>query len=181
VNATDRALARIQQAMKEHRISQRALAERLDCSQGRVAKILKGRIRLTVDDLETIAALVQLPLVETIRNRGVEFFAELTPSELKMLEAVRESPPLQRALSDLLDASRIAARLSDKRQLKRMSTSGKTPSFPRGFPDGGAGHISPSALADLRRLATDLSIQLAAFATGGSQSPAIRTVKDDKP
>jgi transcriptional regulator with XRE-family HTH domain len=182
VGVTSRALARIRDAMKEHGVSQRALAERLGCSQGRVAKILKGRIRLTVEDLEQVAKAVGLPLVETIRNRGVEFFAELTPSELKVIEAMRQSPQLQRALSELLSAAIISAKLSDKRLLKRPQASGKNPLLVRESPDGHSVPFGgdPRSLDDLRDFAGKLSLLLGVFASGGNEPPALSAPHSEK-
>jgi transcriptional regulator with XRE-family HTH domain len=194
VGATSRALARIRDAMKAQGVSQRALAERLNCSQGRVAKILKGRIRLTVEDLEEVAAAVGLQLVETIRNRGVEFFAELTPTELRVIELMREHPHIQRAFADLLDAAvtsarvsvtRATRRLSDKSVLNTTTASGKTlESSSKGLPDGlGVPDAigDSSALEHIREYAGKLSLLLGVFASGGSERDAAPTASREKP
>jgi transcriptional regulator with XRE-family HTH domain len=196
VGATSRALARIRDAMKAQGVSQRALAERLNCSQGRVAKILKGRIRLTVEDLEEVAAAVGLQLVETIRNRGVEFFAELTPTELRVIELMREHPHIQRAFADLLDAAVTSARVSSKRGtlsrrvsdksvLNPKSASGKTlESSSKGLPDGlGVPDAigDSSALEHIREYAGKLSLLLGVFASGGSERDAAPTASREKP
>lgn len=88
--ASDRALQRIREEMTERKISQRDLASTLKCSQGRVAKILNGNVNLRVNDLETLAHAVGIRLSEAVRDRGVEFYAEMTPSEVRLLDKIRQ-------------------------------------------------------------------------------------------
>jgi len=95
----ERAVLRIREEMTERKISQRDLAERLRCSQGRVAKLLNGGVRLRLNDVGVLADAVGITVVEALRDRGLEFYAELTPSEVRILERLRRRPTaLQGAL-----------------------------------------------------------------------------------
>lgn len=97
-----KALMRIREEMTERKISQRDLAEALNCSQGRVAKIMGGGVNLRFNDLAILAAAVKLPLVETVRDRGLEFYAEMTPSEVRLLERIRQRPEVLEGLMQIL-------------------------------------------------------------------------------
>ena len=97
-----RALARIRDEMAERRISQRDLADRLQCSQGRIAKMLNGHVNLRLMDLELLARAVGIAVTETVRDRGLEFYAEMTPTELRMLERLRQRPQAMEAIRTLL-------------------------------------------------------------------------------
>lgn len=99
MTVAERAVLRIREEMTERKISQRALADRLKCSQGRVAKMLNGGVNLRLDDVGVLAEAVGITIVEAIRDRGLEFYAELTPSEVRILERLRRRPnALQGAL-----------------------------------------------------------------------------------
>lgn len=98
-----RAMLRIREEMTERGITQRDLAETLHCSQGKVAKLLNGGVRLRLDELDVLARAVGLTLVEVVRDRGLEFFAEMTPTELRVLERLRRRPQALDGLMLLLD------------------------------------------------------------------------------
>lgn len=88
----ERALLRIREEMTERHIVQRDLAKDLKCSQGRVAKLLNGGVNLRVNDLKILADAVGITPVECLRDRGLEFYAELTPSEVRFLERCKRRP-----------------------------------------------------------------------------------------
>lgn len=105
----ERAIRRIRDEMSTRKLSQRDLAERLGCSQGRVAKILNGRVELRVNDLEELAKFVALPVTEVIRDRGLEFYAELSPTEVRMIERLRARPHLLQGVLLILEISGVLA------------------------------------------------------------------------
>lgn len=78
--------------MERQKLVQREVADILEWSQSRLAKILTGRISLTVDDLEALCFAVGLSMVEVLRDRGMEFMAEMTPTELRIVNRIRELP-----------------------------------------------------------------------------------------
>lgn len=98
-----RALIRIREEMHERHITQDDLARVLQCSQSRVGKLLNGGLNLRVNDLDMLARAVGIGLVETVRDRGMEFHAEMTPTELRILERIRQRPEVMNALLILLD------------------------------------------------------------------------------
>lgn len=82
--------------MAKKNLSQRDLAGILDWSQSRVSKNLNARIELGLDDLYALCFAVGITLVEAVRDHGVEFCADMTPTELRVLERYRELTPQQR-------------------------------------------------------------------------------------
>jgi transcriptional regulator with XRE-family HTH domain len=93
---SQRVRQRIREEMTKQRLSQRDVSGLLKWSQSRVAKLLTGRVELGVDDLGALAFAVGISPTEAVRDRGLEFCAELTPTELRMLEHLRLLPPEQR-------------------------------------------------------------------------------------
>jgi transcriptional regulator with XRE-family HTH domain len=75
---------RLREVMDEQGMSQRDLSRMLGCSQGRVAKLLSGATELRLDDLETICVALDIRPVEAVRDLGLEFFAELTPTQVRL-------------------------------------------------------------------------------------------------
>jgi transcriptional regulator with XRE-family HTH domain len=104
-----RALRRIRDELDARGISQRDLALLLTnateehWSQPRIGKVLTGKVELKLDDAAAIARVIKLALTEILRDRGLEFYAELTPTELRILERIRQRPHVLSALLILLD------------------------------------------------------------------------------
>lgn len=119
MTAAETALLRIREEMHERKVTQRDLAEAFDCSQGRIAKILNGGVNLRVSDVELLAKVVKLDLVEVMRDRGAEFVADLTPTELKMLTAYRRKHHLQNAIQVILGIAQPHEAKSDTPVSKR--------------------------------------------------------------
>lgn len=92
-DASSRALARIKDEMRARDISQDDLADHLGVTQPTVQRILAGKIQLLVDDLAALANRVGVPLSEVLRERGAEYYAELKPSELRVLQAYQQKAP----------------------------------------------------------------------------------------
>lgn len=87
---------RIRDEMDRQKLSQRDVADLLSWSQSRVGKLLTGRVELGVDDLNSLAFAVGLTLTEVVRDRGMEFCAELTPTELRFLQMWKKSSQADR-------------------------------------------------------------------------------------
>lgn len=93
--------------MTEKHLTQRDVAGLTGWSQSRVAKVLNGRTAVDVDELGEFCAAVELSPVETIRDPGLEFVADLTPYELRMLERFRAiDPKLQEAVATILNVKK---------------------------------------------------------------------------
>jgi transcriptional regulator with XRE-family HTH domain len=95
--------------MSRKRLSQRDVASLLGgWSQSRVAKLLTGRVEMTVDDLGDLCFVIGISPVEAIRDHGLEFLAEMTPTELRFLERPRQLPQSKvDALIQLTDVERM--------------------------------------------------------------------------
>lgn len=101
---SDRLRARLRDALADRKLSQRAVADRLtkftgtEWNQVKVGRVLNGGVELKVDDVALLAGLAGLSLVELFREPGREFVADLTPSELRLLDAVRARPEVGPAI-----------------------------------------------------------------------------------
>ena len=92
-SASIRARARIRAEMETRHLSQRDVAGILGWTQSRVSKNLNARVELGLDDLESLCFAVGITLTEAVRDHGLEFCAEMTPSELRILERIRQLKP----------------------------------------------------------------------------------------
>jgi transcriptional regulator with XRE-family HTH domain len=101
--------------MTRRNLSQRDVSDLLGgvsggWSQSRVAKILTGRVELGVDEAAALAFALDLSLVEVVRDPGLEFCAEMQPSELRLLDKIRQLPPATwEALMTLLQIQQRSA------------------------------------------------------------------------
>lgn len=108
---SDRVRARLREELRARDISQRELADTLSkqtgefWTQSKVAKVLGGHVELKVDDADAIAKVAGIFLTEAVRDRGLEFYAEMTPSELRVLERMRQRPHLMHGIMILLEIS----------------------------------------------------------------------------
>ncbi len=101
---SDQARLRVREEMERQKMSQREMSDLLKWSQSRVAKILTGRVELSLDDLEALCFAVGLSVVEAVRDHGMEFCADMTPTELRILERMRQLPqPITDSLLQLLN------------------------------------------------------------------------------
>lgn len=73
-------------------LSERDLAGFTKWTQSRVAQKLSGRTPITLDELETLCFALGIQPTEAVRDRGLEFVAEMTPTELRLLELIRRLP-----------------------------------------------------------------------------------------
>ncbi len=80
---------RLREEMTKRDMSQRDVAGILSWSQSKVAHILNGRVEMSVDDLEAFCFGVGISITEAVRDRGLEFCAEMTPTEMRLLELWR--------------------------------------------------------------------------------------------
>lgn len=87
---------KLREEMARLEMSQRDVAELLGWSQSRVAHLLNGRVEMSVDDLAEFAFILSVRPTEIIRDHGLEFCAEMTPSEMRFLERLRQLPQVQK-------------------------------------------------------------------------------------
>lgn len=99
---------RLRDLLYERRLSHAQMCRRLTQQTGeewrvqRFGKLMNGIIHLRVEDLAVIAEVAGLSLVEIVREPGKEFVADLTPSELRVLNLMRDHPHLVPHLTALL-------------------------------------------------------------------------------
>lgn len=108
---------RIREEMAHRKMSQNAMASAIGWSKSQVAHCLTGRVEMTVDDMAELAFGLGLQLTEIVRDRGLEFCAEMTPTELRILERIRQlkRPDLD-AFIQLLDM-KATTRLQERRAM----------------------------------------------------------------
>lgn len=87
---------RLREEMAKLDMSQRDVAGILSWSQSRVAHLLTGRVEMSVDDLAEFSSAVGLAATEVVRDHGLEFCAEMTPTELRFLERLRQLDQMTR-------------------------------------------------------------------------------------
>lgn len=97
--------------MERRKLTQTDVATFAGWSQSKTSKVLHGKIDISLTDVEVLANAVSLSLVEVVRDHGMEFCAEMTPSELTALKNLRDCPPRKReAFLTLLEATAAEAR-----------------------------------------------------------------------
>ena len=110
------------------KLSERDLAGIMAWSQSKVAQKLNGRTPITLDELEAFCFALSILPSEAVRDRGMEFSAEMTPSELRLLEHFRhESEAMREAVATILRVrlksgakpDRYAGPLLPEKKLKR--------------------------------------------------------------
>jgi transcriptional regulator with XRE-family HTH domain len=92
--------------MQRLTLNQADLAGLIGWTQSKVSKVLNGDTVLTVDDLEALCFGVSLRISEAVRDHGLEFSAEMTPQEFRVLEELRRR---HGTLDGLMQLLRIAA------------------------------------------------------------------------
>lgn len=108
MTVAQRVRARLRDELSHRHISQRMAAEKLTSltgelwTQSKVHKILTGQVNLLVDDMDALARILGMSLVDLVREPGRELVADLTPSELKLLESARDSPRTMQLIADLI-------------------------------------------------------------------------------
>lgn len=86
---------RVREELDRRKIVQSDIAGQLEWSQAKVAQKLNGRTPWTLEELEGLCFIAGLSPVEAIRDRGLEFCAEMTPTEFRLFERVRQMTPEQ--------------------------------------------------------------------------------------
>ncbi len=108
MSAADPVRLRLRQLLADKGISQPKLCTLLSTATGRpwlvqrMGKILNGHIELRVEDLVLICQVAGLSLVEVVRDPSREFVADLTPSEVRLINAMRDYPSISQPLIDIV-------------------------------------------------------------------------------
>lgn len=89
---SERVRLRLRDEMSRKNLSQRDLAGMLNTNQSRISKLLSGQIALDVDALEELCVVLGIAPTEAVRDHGLEFCAEMTPTELRLFQEMRKEP-----------------------------------------------------------------------------------------
>lgn len=99
---SERALRRIREEMRAKRISQPDLASMMGTHQSWISKLMTGFADLKLDTLAEICLHLGLPVSEVIRDQGMEWYAEMTPTEKRVFDAYRALTPDEKDLFERL-------------------------------------------------------------------------------
>jgi transcriptional regulator with XRE-family HTH domain len=116
------ALLRIKEEMFRKGLNQRDLADQLEWSQSKLGKILNGKTNLTVNDLAEICYMVGLRPTEAVRDHGFEFVADMTASELRLHQRLKQHPNAGDLIMALLDNRPRPASHAPRRHEKKEGT-----------------------------------------------------------
>lgn len=86
---TQRVLTRFREEMTRLELTQTDVSTFSGLSQSKISKIMHGVLELGLEDAGKLCAAVGLSLTEAVRDRGMEFCAEMTPTEMRFLELLR--------------------------------------------------------------------------------------------
>lgn len=86
----DRVRDRLKEEAQKRKLSQRDLAGFLQWTLSKVSKKLNGYTMIDLNELEALCFAVGITPTEAVRDRGLEFCAEMTPTELRVLEQIRK-------------------------------------------------------------------------------------------
>lgn len=94
----DRVRARLKEEIKRKHLSQRKVAHILNDPelQPQISRLLSGKQVIRLADLERLCFAVGIAPTEAVRDHGLEFCAEMSPTELRFLEALRALDPIDR-------------------------------------------------------------------------------------
>src|SRR6185369_12540323 len=76
-------------------VTQPDIAGQLQWSQSKVAQKLTGRTPWTLQELESLCFVAGLSPIEAIRDQGLEFCTDMTPTEFRLFERLRQLTPSQ--------------------------------------------------------------------------------------
>lgn len=91
----DRARQRIREEAERRKLSHRNMAGFLGWGFNKVMQKLTGRTPMTLNEYAAMCFAVGLQPTEGVRDRGLEFLAEMTPKELRLLELARALSPTE--------------------------------------------------------------------------------------
>jgi transcriptional regulator with XRE-family HTH domain len=90
--------------MKRQDLTQLEVAQLIEWTQSKVAQKLTGRTPITLEELSALCFALGIQPTEAVRDRGLEFCAELVPHELRLLENFRRvEPRIRESIAQLLD------------------------------------------------------------------------------
>jgi transcriptional regulator with XRE-family HTH domain len=98
-----RVIERLREEAQHKGVTTREIAEHLNWSQSRVAKLLAGRVEMTLDKLEALCGAIGLRPTEAVRDKGMEFAAEMSPTEFRIVQRMQQEPHFRDLFLLILD------------------------------------------------------------------------------
>lgn len=92
IGLNERARQRIREEAAKRRLSHRTMAGFLSWGFNKVTQKMTGRTPMTLNEFDALCFAVGLQPTEAVRDRGLEFCAEMTPTELRLIEHYRQLP-----------------------------------------------------------------------------------------
>lgn len=108
ITPADRIRLRFRELLHQRGISQQKLCDTLTAQTGepwfiqRMSKLLNGKNELKVGDLIVMCRAAEISLIELFREPGRELIADLTPTELRLIHALRDYPAIMQPLVDVV-------------------------------------------------------------------------------
>lgn len=93
----DRVRERLRVEKDRQGLTEKDIADFVSWGQSKVAQKLRGRTPITMNELEALCFALSLQPTEVVRDPGLEFVADMTPTELRLFERIRKLTPDQRA------------------------------------------------------------------------------------
>lgn len=118
----DRVRERLRTEKDRLKLTERDIAGMINWGQSKVAQKLGGRTPITMNELESLCFAMSLAPTEAVRDPGLEFVTEMTPTELRMFERIRKMTADQRAA--LLVVLNVAPVLEPRRALPKKAVQG---------------------------------------------------------
>lgn len=92
-------------------LTEKDIADFVSWGQSKVAQKLRGRTPITLNELESMCFALSIQPTEAVRDHGLEFVTEMTPTELRLFERIRKLSAEQRtAILTLLHVQEAPAR-----------------------------------------------------------------------
>lgn len=110
----ERVRQRLREEKSHRKLSERDIAGFVEWSQSKVAYKFSGRTPITLDELESLCFALGIQPTEAVRDRGLEFVADLTPTELRLLELIRHLP--KPAYDGLLHFMQVNPKIGSERR-----------------------------------------------------------------
>lgn len=118
----DRVRERLRTEKDRLEMTELDIAGLIGWSQSKVAQKLRGRTPITLNELESLCFAFSLAPTEAVRDHGLEFVTEMTPTELRIHERIRKMTADQRAA--LMTILHISAIVEPKRALPKKIVPG---------------------------------------------------------
>jgi len=121
-----RVVERLRDELDKRKLSYNDVAGFLKWSHSKVTKKLTQRTMIDCDELEALCFAAGISPTEAVRDRGLEFVADMTPTELRLLELIRKLPkPAHDGLLHFLQVDTRESQIESRGATPKRSLYGK--------------------------------------------------------